>query len=273
MAVVFGLLNGIGVNFFLSPSSLYSSGVTGLAQLISSFFNTSTSFFSSIATWNLLINLPLIYISWRKLGHNFTLFSLCTVVSSSVFISSLPVIKVTDNLVLSAISGGALTGIGIGLCLRYGFSTGGVDIVALVVQKYNGKSVGQLGMLINGVILLMAGFINSWELALASLLSIYVGTRMIDVFYIQQAKVTVVIYTKKTEQLVTSLIEESIRGVTVFENAYGGYTNEKVDSITTVVTKYELYFVKKIVRKIDNEAFVNIQPTIEVIGKYEESSY
>lgn len=227
IAILFGFLNGLGVNFFLSPANLYSSGVTGMAQIISSFFTDSVSIFSSIALWNLLINLPLIYISWKKLGHNFTVFTLCTVVSSSFFINSLPVIKITDNLVLAAIAGGVLTGVGIGLCLRYGFSTGGVDIIALVVQKYNGKSVGQLGMLINGVILLAAGLINGWELALASLVSIYIGTKMIDVFYIQQAKVTVIIYTKKTEQLVTSLIEESIRGVTVFENAYGGYTKEK----------------------------------------------
>lgn len=273
IAILFGLLNGVGVNFFLSPSHLYSSGVTGVSQIVSALFINGVPLLSSIAFWNLAINIPLIYLSWIKLGHRFTLFTLCTIVSSSFFINYLPIIEVTDNLVLAAIAGGVCTGLGVGLCLRFNFSTGGVDIIALVVQKYSGQSVGQLGMIINGLILLSAGILNGWELALASLLSIYVGTKMIDTFYIQQSKVTVSIYTRKAEKIVQELLSQSVRGITVQENAYGGFTKEKVDLVTTVVTKYELYFVKKTVASIDSEAFVNVQPTIEILGRYENSSY
>lgn len=273
IALLFGLLNSAGINFFLRPASIYGSGVTGFAQLLSSVFGTTIFGLSSIAVGSFLINVPLILLAWKNLGHRFTFITLFTVFSSSFFINLLPVLTVTDNLVLAALAGGALTGIGIGLCLRYGFSTGGVDIIALVMQKRNGKSVGQLGMILNGIIVVFAGLLHGWELAIASLLSIYVGTKMIDVFYIHQSKVTVTIYTKKTELIVATLINHSIRGITVLENAYGGYTKEKVDSITTVVTKYDLYFVKKIVKELDEEAFVNIQPTIEVVGKYDDSSY
>lgn len=273
VALLFGLLNSAGINFFLRPANIYGSGVTGVAQLWSSSFGATVFGLSSIAVWSFLINVPLIILAWKNLGHRFTLITLFTVFSSSFFVNLLPVITLTDNLVLAALAGGALTGIGIGLCLKYGFSTGGVDIVALVMQKRNGKSVGQLGMILNGVIIVIAGLLHGWELAIASLLSIYVATKMIDVFYIHQSKVTVTIYTKKTELVVSTLINHSIRGITVLENAYGGYTKEKVDSVTTVVTKYDLYFVKKIVHELDREAFVNIQPTIEVIGKYDDSSY
>ncbi|MGL4362841.1 MAG: YitT family protein [Carnobacterium maltaromaticum] len=273
IALIFGLLNSAGINFFLTPSHLYGSGVTGVAQLLSSLSNPVLLGVSAVAAWSFIINVPLIILAWKNLGKDFTLITLFTIFASSFFINLLPVVQVTDNLVLSGIAGGVLTGIGIGLCLRYGFSTGGVDIVALVMQKRNGKSVGQLGMCINGIILLIAGSLYGWELSIASLLSIYVATKMIDVFYIHQSKVTVTIYTRKTELLLEGLISNSIRGVTVFENAYGGFSKEKIDSLTTIVTKYDIYFVKKIINNIDPEAFVNIQPTIEILGKYENSQY
>lgn len=273
VALLFGLLNGAGINFFLSPANLYGSGVTGMAQLMSSLLGEQVFGMSSIAVWSFVINVPLILLAWKNIGKGFTLLTLFTILSSSFFINQLPIIEVTDNLVLAALAGGALTGIGIGLCLKYGFSTGGVDIIALVVQKKSGKSVGQLGMLINGLILLMAGLLYGWELAIASLLSIYVATKMIDVFYIHQSKVTVTIYTRKATEVVQALIHHSIRGVTVIDSAYGGYTKGEISSVTTVITKYELYVVKKIVQECDREAFVNIQPTIEVVGKYETSKY
>lgn len=273
VALLFGLLNGAGINFFLSPANLYGSGVTGVAQLMSSLLGTQIFGMSAIAIWSFLINVPLIILSWKNIGHRFTLFTLFTILSSSFFINQLPVIEVTSNLVLASLSGGVLTGIGIGLCLKYGFSTGGVDIVALIFQKKYGKSVGQLGMIINGLILLIAGVLYGWELAIASLLSIYVATKMIDVFFIHQSKVTVTIYTRKTKAVVDALIDHSIRGVTIIDSAYGGYTHGEISAVTTVVTKYELYFVKKIVLECDDEAFVNVQSTVEVVGKYETSKY
>lgn len=273
IALIFGLLNGMGINFFLTPAHLYGSGVTGVAQLLSSLLGPSLFGLSAVAVWSFLVNVPLIFLAWKDLGKDFTVITLFTIFSSSFFINLLPEIQVTDNLVLASIAGGVLTGIGIGLCLRYGFSTGGVDIVALVMQKRNGRTVGQLGMFINGVILLVAGLLYGWELSIASLLSIYVATKMIDIFYIHQSKVTVTIYTRKTEPLLRELINNSIRGVTLFKGAYGGFSNEKIDILTTIVTKYDLYFVKKIINNIDPEAFVNIQPTIEIIGQYEDSKY
>lgn len=273
VALVFGLLFGMGVNFFLVPTQLYAGGVTGAAQLIAVAFESGGSIFASVAFWNFLMNVPLIILSWRSLGKEFTLFTLLTVSSATLFLSILPVTKITDNLVLAAIFGGVLTGIGTGLCLRFGFSTGGVDIIALVVQKYQDKSVGQMGMLVNGCILLIAGLVFGWELALASLLAIYIGTKMIDTFYVQQFKVTMTMYTQKPEEIITELTKRSTRGITVIDGAYGAFSKEKIACLTTVVTKYEVYFIKRIIYQIDPKVFVNIQPTIEILGKYDQSMY
>lgn len=273
IALIFGLLFGMGVNFFLAPTKLYASGVAGAAQLIAYAFGSGGTLLSSVAFWNFLINVPLILLSFKSLGKEFTLFTLLTVSSSTFFLSILPVTQVTNNLVLAAVFGGVLTGIGTGLCLRFGFSTGGVDIVALVVQKFQDRSVGQLGMFVNGCILVIAGLVYGWELALASLLSIYIGTKMIDTFYIQQFKVTMTMYTQKPDEIITELTKRSTRGITVIENAYGAFTKEKVACLTTVVTKYEVYFIKRIIYQIDPKVFVNIQPTIEILGKYDQSMY
>ncbi|MGG5460486.1 YitT family protein [Clostridium sp. B9] len=270
--ILFGALAGIGVNFFLTPAHIYSSGVTGISQLLSSiggdFFNINID----ISTWVLILNLPLAFLSFKKLGKKFTLYSFLSILSLSFFIGVIPQKVVTNNQLLDAIFGGVLMGAGVGMCFRAGFSTGGTDIIVLVVQKMTGKSVGQLGFLVNGAILLVAGLVYGWELALYSLVSIYVTTKVIDLFYIQQYKLTVTIYTKKEKEIVDSLLKGRTRGVTVGRNLYGGYTNEPVSSVVTVISKHELLLLKKNVMDIDPDAFVNVQPTVEVIGKFYDNS-
>lgn len=268
----YGLLAGIGINSFLTPAKVYSAGVTGLSQLLSA---TGTDFLGiniKISTWVLLINLPLIFLSWKKLGKRFTFYSLLAVLSSSFFIRIIPSYKITDNILLASIFGGILTGAGVGFCFRLGFSTGGTDIIILVIQKMTGKSVGQLGFILNGIILFMAGIMYGWEMALYSLISIYATTKVLDLFYIQQYKLTVNIFTKKEKEVVQGLLENNLRGVTVNANLRGGYTNEELSSIVTVISKQELFFIKKVILDIDPDAFVNVQPTIEVMGKFIDKS-
>ncbi|MCR6515146.1 MAG: YitT family protein [Clostridium chrysemydis] len=270
--LVYGVLAGIGVNFFLTPAKVYSGGVTGLSQLFSSIGKDFMGINIGISTWVLIINLPLIYLSWKKLGSKFTFYSLLAVISSSFFISVIPVRAVTENVMLAAIFGGILTGAGVGICFRTGFSTGGTDIIIMVVQKMTGKSVGQLGFLLNGFIIALAGLMYGWEMALYSLISIYATTKIMDVFYIQQYKLTVNIITKKKDEVVNALLKNNLRGLTVYTGLRGGYTNEEVESIVTVISKPELLYVKKIVSEVDEEAFINVQPTVEVVGNFLDRS-
>ena len=176
--LLYGFLAGIGINFFLTPAHIYSGGVTGLSQLLSSIGTDFLNINIDISTWVLIINLPLVYLSWRKLGKKFTFYTLLAILSSSLFIRIIPNAVITDNSLLAAIFGGLLTGAGVGLCFRAGFSTGGTDIIVLVVQKLTGKSVGQLGFLLNGIIVSLAGIMYGWELALYSLVAIFATTKI-----------------------------------------------------------------------------------------------
>lgn len=266
--ICYGGLAGIGINCFLTPAHVYSSGVNGLAQLLSAVTGDYLHINTAISLWVLLINLPLVYISWKKLGHYFTMYTLLAVISASLFIHLIPSVQITTNPLLAAIFGGGLIGAGVGLCLRYGFSTGGTDIIALVVHKKTGQTVGQLGLVLNAFILVMAGFMYGWEMALYSLVAIFANTKMIDTFYIQQHKVTITIFTKVTDDVVGALLKHSVHGITITRDVYGGYTNEEMCSVVTVVSKYDLFFVKKIIMDADPKAFINIQQTAEIVGRF-----
>ena len=270
--ILYGILAGIGVKWFLTPAKVYSSGVTGLSMLLSSICNEFIGLHIDISIFVLLINLPLLYLSWKKLGNKFTIYSFFSVVSASIFIEIIPEMQITQNIFLASIFGGALIGIGAGLCFRLGFSTAGTDIIVLVVQKLTGKSVGVIGFILNGIIVSIAGLMYGVELGLYSLVSIFATTKLVDMFYIQQYKLTVNIYTKKENEVVKALLDNNLRGVTVHTGLKGGYTNESLSSIVTVISKHELLFIKKILLEVDEEAFINVQPTVEVVGNFLDKS-
>ena len=235
--LLYGILAGIGVNCFLTPAKVYSGGVTGLSMLLSSIGNDFIGVNIDISAWVLIINLPLLYLSWKKLGNKFTIYSLLAVISASLFIKVIPETLITENIFLAAIFGGALTGVGSGLCFRAGFSTAGTDIIVLVVQKLTGKSVGVIGFILNGIIVSLAGIMYGVEMGLYSLVSIFATTKLVDIFYVQQYN-----------------------------------TNDPLSSIVTVISKHELLFIKKVLMEVDEEAFINVQPTVEVVGKFIDKS-
>ena len=119
--VFYAVLAAVGVNMFLAPSNIFSGGVTGLSQLLSSvgldFFNINIS----ISAWVLIINLPLAILSWLKLGKKFTVYTILAVASSSFFMKIIPMVQITNNQILAAIFGGVLTGAGVGLCQEKDF--------------------------------------------------------------------------------------------------------------------------------------------------------
>ncbi|SBO17682.1 YitT family protein [Carnobacterium divergens] len=269
-AILYGMLASIGINFFLVPAKVYSSGITGLAQLLSKILTDYIHLNLSISTLILLLNLPLVFLSWKKLGSSFTCYSLISVIASSIFLKIVPVMTITTNPLVAAIFGGGLCGMGVGICLRYGLSTGGVDIIAVVIQLATGRKVGQLGFLVNGIILIVAGFLYGWELALYSIIAIYVNAHMVDFFHTRQQKMTVTIITKKSEELEEALTSKFIHGVTVIDHGYGLYTKEPVKMYITVVSKYELFYLEALVQEADSKAFVNVQQTTDLVGNFRQ---
>jgi uncharacterized membrane-anchored protein YitT (DUF2179 family) len=270
-ALFYGITSALGIQLLLQPAKLYTAGVTGAAQLIVNLLNEFAHTSTPVYFWYALLNLPLVILAWFKLGKKFTILSLISIVSASLFISIIPLHPITNDPLLSSVFGGILSGAGIGLCFRYGFSTGGTDIIALIVQRSTGRTVGQVSFAVNAVIITIAGFVFGWELALYTIISIYITNMVIDKMYIQQQKITVTVYTHKIDEISQELLKSLNRGLTLDYHLKGAYSGEEIGSITMVLTKYQLFFAKKIILKVDPLAFINIQPTMSIAGKFNDN--
>ena len=261
IVVIGSLIVAFAFNFFLVPFGILSSGISGIAILIGLLtpFNTGLM--------NFVLNLPLIILGYFKLGKTITINTMVCVVSLSIFLYLLPVVAITDNIMLSTVFGGGIGGIGVGLILKYSGSSGGLDIIAIILSRRSPFSIGLLLTAMNGIVVLLSGFFFNWELALYTLLSIYITGKMIDTIFIDHVKLTMQIVTTKGEAIRNELLGSIYRGITITEG-YGGYTLEKKDILMMVVTRYETAHVKGIVRKHDEDAFINMYETVEVDGRF-----
>lgn len=259
--VVGSFIVAFAFNFFLVPYGILSSGISGIAILI----GLITPF--DIGLMNLLLNLPLIILGYFKLGKLITINTLVCVVSLSGFLALLPTVPATDNILLSTIFGGIIGGIGVGVILRYSGTSGGLDIIAIILSRTSNISVGLLLTAMNGIIVLISGAAFDWNIALYTLLSIYLTGKVIDTIHTDHIKLTMQIVTTKGEQIRKELLESVYRGITITDG-YGGYTKEKKQILMMVVTRYETMQIRKIVRSHDENAFINIFETIEVDGEF-----
>lgn len=265
--LIASLLVAVALNNFLIPAAVFSSGVNGLAQLVSSLLARFTNLQIQTGWWILLFNLPIGWLGWFKIGRGFTLFSILTAALTSLLSVGLPIHALSANPLMNAIIGGVLTGIGVGYALKYGFSTGGMDIVAFALAKTTGKSIGTLMMAINGLIVVIAGFTISWSSALYTIISIYCMSRVIDSINTSQQKVTVMIVTQRSTALIKAIHERLIRGITILP-ARGAYTQKDSNVLMIVITRYELYDIEQAVKAVDPAAFVNILNTTQVLGEF-----
>lgn len=262
-----GIIMGVALNLFLIPANVFSAGVNGIAQLISGILEMSFNTKLDTGILIFIMNIPIAILGWVKLGKSATIYSLLTVVSVTIMTLIVPVIEVTDNQLLSGIVGGVLTGVAVGTTMKYGFSTGGMDIVSLVLAKTTGRTVGSLMLIINAFIVATAGFVFDWESALYTIISIFCTTQVVDTIHTSHQKVTAFISTTKPDEVVHSIQQELIRGMTLLPGK-GAYSKNNVSVIMIVVTKYELYELEQATYLVDENAFINIVPTQTVYGSF-----
>jgi uncharacterized membrane-anchored protein YitT (DUF2179 family) len=266
IVVLFGaLLNAVAMNFFLIPANVYASGFTGLAQLISNIVNEYTPFTISTGILLFLLNIPVTILGWKKVGKSFTLFSFISVLSMSFFLEVIPIKQVSSDILLNAVFGGIIAAVGIGITLKWGASTGGLDIVAMVLSRENDRPVGTYFFTLNAIIIITAGYLYGWEKALYTLVTLYASTRVIDAIHTRHEKLTAMIITKKPDELKKAIHEKLVRGITRVP-AKGAFTNESKEMLIIVITRYELFDLERIIKEVDPNAFTNIVQTTEILG-------
>lgn len=271
--VIFGaLINAIALNFFFISADVYASGFTGMAQILASFFSEYLNInFIGTGIWLLLLNIPVILLGWFKVGHHFTLYSILSVFATTVFLELIPVLSISDDIMLNAVFGGVIGGFGVGITLKWGASTGGSDILAMVISRVKDKPIGSYLMIINGVIIVLAGLLNEPENALYTLVALYVTTRVIDTIHTRHEKVTAMIVTKKTEELQAAIYKKVARGMTILP-ARGGYSKEEKSMLIIVITRYELYDLERIINEVDPNAFTNVVETAGIFGFFRKDN-
>ena len=271
ITVIFGsLLLAISLNFFLINANVYASGFTGAAQLASSVFYDFFNINITTGTLVLLFNIPVFILGWYKVGKGFTIYSAVSVAFVTIFLSILPVISLTDDIIMNAVAGGVIGGVGVGITLKLGASTGGMDIVAMVLSRLKDKPIGTYFLLLNGVIIVLAGVLYEPENALYTMLTLYVTTLVIDTLHTRHEKVTAMIITSKAEELQKAIHKKMVRGITILP-AVGAYTKEDRNMLYLVITRYELYDLEQIINEIDPNAFANIVQTTGIFGFFRQN--
>ena len=261
-----GLTGAVGLNYFLIPANVFSAGMTGIAQILGHLFlNLGFSLDTGILIF--LLNVPVFILGFIKLGKSAMILSFANVISMSVFTTLVPVGQVTDNVLMNAITGGVLLGIGAGFSLKFGFTTGGLDIVSLLLSKTTGRTVGNYMMLLNGMIVVVAGFFFTWESALYTIITIFTMSSVVDFIHTSHQKMTAFITTSKSKEMCSALSNELLRGMTVIPGR-GGFSSTEREVIMIVLTRYELYTLKQVVSDVDPTSFTNIMATDSVVGAF-----
>lgn len=262
MITLASLLVGFAYNFLLIPHEILSSGLSGIAIMLGIVTPVNTG------VLNFLLNLPLLILGIMKLGKRFIGYTILSVVVLSLSLYIIPVHKITNEPILASLFGGVIAGVGVGMIFRASGSSGGLDIVAMLLSKKRDFPLGALISAMNAVVVVISGFVFSWDAALHTLVSIYAMGKVIDMIHTSHIKLTLMIVTSKGDDVKQQLLGNLYRGITMID-AKGAYSGEGRTVLMTVITRYQLAEVKNMIKETDANAFVNIMQTTEVMGMFE----
>ena len=256
-----GIICAIAVNGILIPRGFVSGGVTGLALVIHYLVPGL-----SVGLVYVLLNVPLFLVGWKLVGRRFFLYS---IVGMAIFAGTIQwvhiPIPVYDKM-LSALLAGIIYGFGLGIVLKSAGSTGGTDILSVILIRKYSIRLGDTILVFNSGVLLIAAVMFSLENAMYTLLYMYVSSKILDLVVtgLSQRK-AVMIVSPFCHDISQSIINEMNRGVTVIP-ARGGYSGHQGDALYTVITFRELSHLKKIIKRVDPDAFAVVTDTLEVMG-------
>ncbi|AIS52541.1 hypothetical protein TKV_c13700 [Thermoanaerobacter kivui] len=259
------LISAIGINMFIVPAKLLSGGVSGIALIV----QYLTKFPAGYTIF--LLNIPLLILSYKKVNLRFTIFTIIGTVFLSFFLvltySIKNILYINDPLLLS-IYGGILNGAGMGIVFSNHGSTGGLDIISVIVKKkYDNFEIGRISFVVNFFIVGIGTIFFGLTSALYTLVSMYITSYVVDktIKGFNRQKM-ILIVTNKEEEVSKEIMTTLKRGVT-FLHGEGAYTKEEKRVLYCIVSLTQLPQLKLIVQQIDENAFISILDVAEVQGK------
>ena len=261
-----GLLQAFAMQTFLTPAQILSSGFTGVAVLIDKITSLyGVSFSTSLGM--IALNVPVAIFCYKHIGNKFVIFSLLQVFLASFFLKVCTFQPLFDDVLLNVCFGGFSYGMAIVIALKGNASTAGTDFIALYVSNKKGKSIWQYVFVFNCCMLCIFGFIFGWLYAGYSILFQFLSTRTIESFYHRYKRVTLQITTHRPEPVISAYVANYRHGLSVLEG-YGGYSNQKMSLLHTVVSSYEVHDIVALMQKQDPHVIVNVLPTETFYGGF-----
>lgn len=276
MILVAGIINAFGVTMFLFPVKLYDSGISGLSMLL----DQITPDYLSLSLFLIIINIPIFIFGLKRQGKTFTVYSIFAVtvysLASFMIMDVLPVDVsfisplAGSDLLLCAVFGGVISGVGSGMTIRFGGAIDGIDILSVVFAKRIGISIGTFVMLFNTLLYIICGIaIQSWILPLYSIVTYYVGSRTVDFITegFDRAKCAMIVTVKANE--ISNALSENFDSSGTIVKAVGGYSKKDKEIIYFIVNRFQINKLKNIVHDIDESAFISLQEVADIIRKKE----
>lgn len=271
MLTIAGIVNAFGITMFLSPVNLYDSGISGTSMLLAKI--TPETF--TLSMFLLILNIPLFLYGLKKQGRRFTVYAIYTVaiysLSAWIITDIIPIdVKSAspfagNDLILCAIFGGIISGIGSGLAIRNGGAMDGIEVMSVIFAKRLGISVGSFVMIYNVILYIACGIIlKDWILPLYSIITYTAGLKTID--YIVEGldrEKCAMIVTEKPNEICSSLSRYFELGSTRVK-AKGGFSGKHKTIVYFVVNRFQITKLKRVVHSIDPNAFITISDVADV---------
>ena len=255
------LIGGAAYPLFMTPNRIAPGGITGVATILNHLLHWP------VGTVSLVLNLPLFMISYKAMGKIFAFRSLVATVAFSLFLDILPLKPMTNDPLLGALYGGVLLGIGLGLIMRGGATTGGSDMIARMVHKrFPFISTGAFLFAIDFAVVLAAGLLIGTSEALYALINIFLTAKVMDMVIIGfSSNKACFVISSRWQEISRRIMKDMDRGVTQL-TARGAYTGAERPTLLCVISRSEITAFKRILREEDENAFVIIVEAHEAIG-------
>ena len=269
-----GIINALGVTLFLAPVHLYDSGLSGTSMLLWQI----TPDYLNLSFFLVILNIPFFIFGAKRQGKAFTIYSIFTIVIYSVasyLITYVIPIDVSvsspfagNDLILCAVFGGMISGIGSGTTIRFGGAIDGIEVMAVIFSKRIGITVGTFVMIYNAMLYIVVGILlKSWILPLYSIITYAVGIKTVDFIVegLDKAK-SAMIVTEKHDEISQALSDTFGRGITLID-AEGFYSTSSKKIIYFVVNRFQIAKMKRVISDVDPSAFVTITDVSDVMRK------
>lgn len=272
IVVVSATIYSFSVVWFLEPARLLSIGATAISQVINRLLALG-NINVPIGVFSLLLNIPLCVFGYKYVSHRFIIFTVLSVIIQSILmLGFIPVPNFIeenkDNRLFLSIIAGLISGVGIGIALRYGTSTGGVDIVAQAFNLKKGVSIGVFSMMVNICLAIIGGIIDKEPTTtLYTFIFIIISNIVVDKIHTAYNYLRIDVITTKKEAVSEALLNEIKRGCTIMD-VQGAYTKIDKFDVFMVISSYELDHAKDIINKVDPEAFIMVLPVKRIIGAF-----